>query len=121
MKHQLFAVLALSILPAEGETDGTMAVEGSKWLTGQHKQYCDFEEEGRIKGNHFLFGPDQDGPKLRRDGATLTVDGNDPDPDRHGDVHRKPPEYCPRLNSAKARLFPVKPAGYLGEAGDRFR
>jgi hypothetical protein len=37
----------LSILSAEGETDCTMAVEGGKWLTGQHKQHCDFEGEGR--------------------------------------------------------------------------
>jgi hypothetical protein len=50
------------------------------------------------------------------------IDGDDPDPDRHGFVDHKQPEYCTRLSSAKARLFPVKPAAYPGgHAYDRIR
>ena len=87
-------------------------------MTGSHKEHCDFDGEGRIVGNGFK--PSEDGlPKFRRDGATLTVDGDDPDPDRNGDNKR--PDYCSRLDSAKARLFPVKPAAYQGKAYDRIR
>ena len=107
----------LAILP---DPDGSVSLEGGKWVSGQHKYYCDFEGGGRVAGNNFK--PDADDlPKLRRDGATLTVDGDDSDPDRKGAAYRKPPDYCTRLSSAKARLFPVKPAGYLGKAGDRIR
>ncbi|HEY6254677.1 MAG TPA: lysozyme inhibitor LprI family protein [Xanthobacteraceae bacterium] len=110
----------LALLPDPDEHDGSASVEGGKWVTGSHKQYCDFDGEGRIVGNRFK--PDADDlPKLRREGATLTVDGDDPDPDRKGDIDRKQPKYCTRLNSAKARLFPVKPAAHQGKYDDRIR
>jgi hypothetical protein len=38
-----------------------------------------------------------------------------------GNVEREQPEYCSRLDSAKARLFPVKPAAYQGKVYDRIR
>jgi uncharacterized protein len=116
--HWLAYNARLTILPAKDKHDGTMRVEGNKWVTGSHKDYCDFDGEGRVVGNGFK--PSEDVlPKLRRDGATLTVDGDDPDPDRNGNVARKRPDYCSRLASAKARLFPVKPAAY--ESKDRIR
>jgi hypothetical protein len=118
--HWLAYNAMLAILPAPDQHDGSVSIEGGKWVTGSHKEHCDFDGEGRIVGDRFK--PDADGlPKLRRDGATLTVDGDDPDPDRKGNVHHKRPDYCTRLDSAKARLFPVKPAAYLGKVWDRIR
>jgi uncharacterized protein len=118
--HWLAHNAMLAILPATDTHDGSVSVEGGKWVTGSHKEHCDFDGEGRILGDRFK--PDDDDlPKLRRDGVTLTVDGDDPDPDRHGHVARKPPDYCTRLDSAKARLFPVKPAAYQGKVWDRIR
>jgi hypothetical protein len=110
----------LAIEP-DKDQPGVLFVEGSKWITGDHKAYCEFKGEGRVVGNGFKV--DDDGmPKLRREGATLTVDGDDPDPDRNGFVDHKQPDYCNRLSSAKARLFPVKPAAYeLTHASDRIR
>jgi hypothetical protein len=110
----------LAILPDTEKHDGSVSLEGGKWVTGSHKEYCDFDGEGRIAGDRFKPG-DDDLPKLRRDGVTLTVDGDDPDPDRHGHVARKRPDYCTRLNSAKSRLFPVKPAAYQSKVWDRIR
>lgn len=109
----------LAIVPDKDE-EGVVSAEGSKWLTGEHKFYCDFKGEGRIVDGAFKASDDM--PKLRREGATLTVDGDDPDPDRNGFVDRQQPEYCVRLSSAKARLFPVKPAAYeIMHASDRIR
>jgi uncharacterized protein len=110
----------LSVLPDPAEHDGSVKVEGGKWVTGSHKQYCDFDFDGQIVGNRFTVSGD-DVPKFRREGGTLTIDGDDPDPDRHGEVARKHPGYCTRLSSAKVRLLPVKPGAYQGHAGDRIR
>ncbi len=108
----------LSIVLDKDGTDGSVSIEGGKWITGSHKQYCDFDGAGRIVGGRLQA---DELPKFRRDGATLTLDADDPDPDRHGQVDRPQPDYCTRMSSAKARLFPVKPAGYSGLAGDRIR
>jgi hypothetical protein len=107
----------LAILPAQDKRDGTVGAEGGKWVTGAHKDHCDFDGEGRIVGNAFKPNGD-DFPKLRREGATMTVDGDDRPPGRNGE---RTPSYCSRLKSAKARLFPVKPAGYPGMDNDRIR
>jgi uncharacterized protein YecT (DUF1311 family) len=110
----------LSILPDPDAHDGSVTLEGGKWITGSHKQYCDLDFSGQIVGNRFTVSGDEV-PKFRRESGTLTIDGDDPDPDRHGQIDRKQPAYCTRLDSAKVRLLPVKPAGYLGHAGDRIR
>jgi hypothetical protein len=103
------------IAPVKGKND-LVTAHGWKWLTGSHKYHCDFEIQGRIAGDRFQAEVDVgDQPALRRDGATLTIDGDDPDPDKDGFVDQKQPGYCTRLRSAKARLLPVKAGAQIGE------
>jgi hypothetical protein len=49
-------------------------------------------------------------PRIARDGISLTVDAHYPDKARTKDMELKMerPDYCRRLDSAKARLFPIK-------------
>ena len=103
---------AVTIGPAKGKPDGTLTADGNKWLTGEYKWSCGFKSDGRIDGG--TFKPDGPFPTLTRDGATLVVSAEDPD---GGDNPMPPgghPAYCTRMHSAKARLFPVKPAAAKG-------
>jgi uncharacterized protein len=112
----------LIIEPAKDKPAGTMHASGGKWDSADYKSNCSFEEDGRIVGGVFKpAGPDF--PKLARDGATLTIDGDDPDPilDRNGEPRREQPGYCTRMRSAKARLFPVKPNAAIDVSDGRIR
>jgi len=44
---------ALTVAPADGKTDGTMAADGRKWLTGEYKYSCTFRSAGRIEDGAF--------------------------------------------------------------------
>jgi hypothetical protein len=115
--HWLAYNAMVAILPAKDKPDGTLRAQGGTWVTGAHKYHCEFDGEGRIVGNTFKPNGGDDFPKIRREGATMMVDGEDSVPNRNRDQ----PGYCSRLKSAKARLFPVKPAGYKGNEDDRIR
>jgi uncharacterized protein YecT (DUF1311 family) len=106
---------ALTIAPAEGKTDGTMIATGFKWDAGDYKSRCDFRSEGHIERG--VFKAEEAFPTLTRDGATLIASAEDPDDKPESDA----PEYCNRFPSAKARLFPVKPAAGVGAKFDRYR
>ena len=109
----------VSIVPAANSVNGTLKAEGEKWETGYYKARCDLGGEGRIERAKLKIRGEA--PEFVRDGATLTVDGTDPGPDRNGDINRELPGYCTRLHSAKARLFPVRPDPRLDLRADRFR
>jgi len=110
---------AVTIEPAKGKPDGTLTADGSKWLTGEYKWSCRFGSDGRIEGG--TFKPDGAFPTLTRDGATLVVSAEDPDGDDNPMPPGGHPVYCTRMHSAKARLFPVKPAAAEGVNFDRIR
>ena len=110
---------AVTIEPAKGKPDGTLTADGSKWLTGEYKWSCGFKSDGRIEGG--AFKPDGPFPTLTRDGATLVVSAEDPDGDDNPMPPGGHPVYCTRMHSAKARLFPVKPAATEGVDFDRIR
>jgi hypothetical protein len=104
---------ALMIAPAKG--DGTMTAVGFKWETGDYKSRCDFTSEGRIERG--AFKATGAFPTLTRDGAMLVISAEDRDDKPASDG----PNYCNRLPSAKARLFPVKAAAGVGARFDRRR
>jgi uncharacterized protein len=111
---------ALVVIAAAKDKTGAMQAKGQKWETGDHKSHCEFDLSGKIVGDRFRAEGDDDRPALRRDGATLTIDGDDPDPDQNGNVDRMQPDYCSRLRSAKARLFPVSAGANVGDV-EHFR
>ena len=96
-----------TITPKKEATDGTLSVTGGKWEGLDYKAHCEFDTDGKIAGNQLNS---DDGPRLARDGMTLTVDAHYPDRTRNKDMELKMerPDYCSRMDSAKARLFPVK-------------
>jgi uncharacterized protein YecT (DUF1311 family) len=98
----------LTIEAAQGQPTDAVTVKGNKWETGDYKSSCEFDGEGRIVNGVLTSKHDQELPALRRDGATLTIDGNDPDPGTKDAERHEQPIYCSRMRSAKARLFPVK-------------
>jgi uncharacterized protein YecT (DUF1311 family) len=106
---------ALVIAPAADKTDGTATAEGFKWETGDYKSRCDFKSTGRIAGG--TFRAKEAFPTLTRDGAMLILGAEDRDDKPASEA----PDYCNRLPSAKARLFPVKPAGNVGGDFGRYR
>jgi uncharacterized protein YecT (DUF1311 family) len=110
---------ALAIAPAKGKSDGSLTAEGVKWEVGDYKSRCDFKSDGRIEAG--TFRATERFPTLTRDGALLITSAEDPD----GDDNPMPPGghagFCNRLHSAKARLFPVKPAAGVGAKFDRYR
>jgi uncharacterized protein len=106
---------ALTIAPAKDNTDGTMTATGYKWETGDYKSRCDFMSDGHI--DRGTFKAKEAFPALTRDGAMLITSAEDPD-DR---PESGAPEYCNRMPSAKARLFPVKAAAGAGARFDRTR
>jgi uncharacterized protein len=106
---------ALTIAPAKDKTDGTMTATGYKWDVGDYKTRCDFVSDGRIEGG--VFKAKEAFPTLTRDGAMLITSAEDRD-DRPGSDK---PDYCNRMPSAKARLFPVKPAAGTEGKFDRLR
>jgi hypothetical protein len=71
--------------------------------------------DGRIEGG--AFKAKEAFPTLTRDGATLIISAEDRDDKPESDA----PEYCNRMPSAKARLFPVKPAASAEGKFDRLR
>src|SRR5262249_24152776 len=109
----------VAIFPAEGKKDGTLTADGGKWETGDYKSHCDISGDGKVERSKLKLGGGA--PVFVRDGATLTVDGNDPDPDRDGRINREQPDYCTRMRSAKARLFPVKSDAKIGALLERIR
>ena len=88
-------------------------------MTGEYKWSCGFKSDGRIEGG--AFKPDGPFPTLTRDGATLVVSAEDPDGDDNPMPPGGHPVYCTRIHSAKARLFPVKPAAAESVDFDRIR
>lgn len=112
---------ALLMIKADPEKPGTFTATGRKWQSGDYKSHCDFEAEGKIASG--VFRTEDDFPVLARDGATLTIDGSDPDRARTRDPRRPrdQPAYCTRMDSAKARLFPVKPHRDIDQSDGRIR
>jgi hypothetical protein len=110
---------ALTIEPAKGKPDGTLTADGNKWLSGEYKWSCGFKSDGRVEGG--AFKPEHPFPTLTRDGATLVVSAEDPDGDDNPMPPGGHPVYCTRMHSAKARLFPVRPAAAEGVNFDRIR
>jgi uncharacterized protein len=110
----------LAIVPAADKT-GTLHAAGKKWQTGDYKAHCDFEADGRMRAG--VFRTEDSFPALAREGATLTIDAGDPDQtrDREGNRKREQPDYCTRMDSAKARLFPVKAGAAIGMSDGRIR
>ena len=106
---------AVIIAPAKGKNDSTMTAVGFKWETGDYKSRCDFTSEGRIEGG--TFKATGAFPTLTRDGAMLVISAEDPEDKPASDG----PNYCNRMPSAKARLFPVKAAAGAGARFDRRR
>ncbi len=99
---------ALTIAPKKDAKDGTLMVSGGKWDANDYKAGCEFDTDGKPAGN--ALKTSDGAPRFARDGATLTVDAHYPDKPRTRGMELKMerPEYCSRLDSAKARLFPVK-------------
>ena len=100
---------AVIIEAAQVHPVGAVTVKGSKWETGDYKSHCEFDGDGSVANGILMSKPDQELPVLRRDGATLTIDDGDADPNAKGAEGHEQPSYCTRMRSAKARLFPVKP------------
>jgi uncharacterized protein len=98
----------LTIAPKKDEKDGTLTVSGGKWDANDYKAGCEFDTEGTVAGT--AFKTSDGAPRLARDGMTLTVDAHYPDKTRTKGIGLKMerPDYCSRLDSAKARLFPIK-------------
>lgn len=96
-----------TIAPKKDTADGTLSIVGSKWDGLDYKAGCEFDAEGKASGNAFKSDGE---PRFARDGITLTVDARYPDKPRTKGMELKMerPDYCRRLDSAKARLFPVK-------------
>ena len=95
-----------------------MTADGRKWQTGEYKYFCGFRSDGRGAGDAFTA---DDFPTRTRDGAMLITSAEDPD---DGDNPMPPgghAGYCSRMHSAKARLFPVKPAAGAGMDFGRIR
>ncbi len=105
----------VTIAPKRGATDGTLAVSGGKWDANDYKAHCELDAEGKASGN--ALKTDDDSPRFARDGMTLTVDAHYPDKPRTKDMElkMKRPDYCSRLDTAKARLFPVKDGAKVKE------
>jgi len=106
---------ALTIAPADDKTGGTATAQGFKWEAGDYKSRCDFKSAGRIERG--AFKPADAFPTLTRDGAMLILSAEDRDDKPASEA----PDYCSRLPSAKARLFPVRPAAGVGAKFNRFR
>ena len=106
---------ALTVVPADDKTDGTATAQGFKWETGDYKSRCDFRSAGRIERG--VFKAADAFPTLTRDGAMLVLSAADRDDKPASEA----PDYCNRLPSAKARLFPVRPIAGVGAKFDRFR
>jgi uncharacterized protein len=102
--------------PAPDKT-GTIVGDGFKWSVGEHKEFCIFKSTGRMQDG--VFKPDEAFPTLTRDGAMLVTSIEAPDHDRA--PPGGPAPYCNNMRSAKARLFPVKPAAGPAERFDRLR
>ena len=98
----------VTIEPADNKPDGTLRATGGKWETGEYKAHCGIDGEGKPEGGELRLGG---GPVLRRDGATLTVNADEPDQ----------PADCSRMPSPRTRLFPVKAGAEIGGASDRIR
>src|SRR5712671_3244376 len=110
---------ALLIIKADPEKPGNLSATGRKWQSGDYKSHCDFEADGKIVGG--TFRSDDSFPQLALDGVTLTVDGRDPDRTRGNRRLRDQPIYCTRMDSAKVRLFPVKPHPDIDQSDGRIR
>jgi uncharacterized protein len=100
-------VAMLAIAPGK-DKPGVVEAAGRKWEVGDYKSHCDFEAAGKMVGGRFKT--DDAFPKLARDAATLTL----------GD-EKTQPDYCSRIKSPKARLFPVKAGADVGFNDDRIR
>jgi hypothetical protein len=106
---------ALTIAPAKDKTDGTMTATGYKWEVGAYKWRCDFVSDGRIEGD--TLKARKAFPTLARDGVMLITSAED----RDDKPENRVPVYCNRMTSAKARLFPIKPAAGVEGKFDRSR
>ena len=106
---------ALTIAPKKDATDGTLAVSGGKWDANDYKAGCEFDTDGKLAGS--AFKTSDGAPRFARDGMTLTVDAHYPDKTRSKDQDLKMerPEYCRRMDTAKARLFPIKDGAKVKE------
>jgi len=102
---------SFTLLPAKGKSDGTLHAEGAKWDVSDYKSHCEYSGDGKIEAGKFNAGSGV--PTLSRDGGTLVVAAEDPDKyddffDKDGKAKHEQPDYCSRMRSPKARLFPVK-------------
>ena len=101
---------SFTLLPAKDKGDGMLHAEGAKWDVSDYKSHCDYSGAGKIEKGKFTG---DDIPTLTRDGGTLVVAAEDPDKyddffDKDGNAKREQPDYCSRMRSPKARLFPIK-------------
>ena len=99
----------VNILPDEEKKGGAMHASGIKWESGDYKSHCDFEADGRIVNGTFKTAGSF--PDLARDGGTLVI----------GAKEREPPDYCSRMKTSKARLFPVKTGARIDTSDGRIR
>jgi uncharacterized protein YecT (DUF1311 family) len=99
----------LAIEPRDAANDGSMRALGRKWDSSDYKARCDFEASGRlVRGT---FETTDSFPDLARDGATLVIGGKE----------RTQPDYCSRMKTSNARLFPVKPGARIDLSDGRIR
>jgi uncharacterized protein len=98
----------VTVAPKEGGKAGALSVSGGKWDANDYKAGCELDAEGQLSAG--ALKTERGAPRFARDGITLTVDAHYPDQARTKDMDLKMerPEYCSRLDSAKARLFPVR-------------
>jgi len=99
----------VTILPSEEKRGGAMHGNGAKWESGDYKSHCNFEADGRIVNGTFKTADSF--PDLARDGGTLVIGGKE----------REQPDYCTRMKTSKARLFPVKPGARIDTSDGRIR
>ena len=107
----------VTVVPAKDKDGGPLIADGFKWVVGDRKEFCVFKSAGRLEGA--TFKPAEEFPTLTRDGPTLVTSIEAPDHDAM--PAGGPPGYCNNMRSAKARLFPVKPAAGEGAKFDRQR
>jgi uncharacterized protein len=98
----------ITVVPKDGGKTGVLSVSGGKWDANDYKAGCELDAEGQVSAG--ALKTERGAPRFARDGITLTVDAHYPDQTRTRDMDLKMerPEYCSRLDSAKARLFPVR-------------
>ena len=98
----------VTIEPAETSPTAPCAPREASGRPASTRRTAASTARARLKAARSRLGG---GPVLRRDGATLTVNADEPDQ----------PADCSRMPSPRTRLFPVKAGAEIGGASDRIR